>query len=98
MKKQLVVLAALVVIFVCLCLAIVYSSERKTELQAAKTSEVQKLTSQLKSAQDEQKLHDATNTKNLQNAGAQIITLNQQKATLCTQIKTARLIQPLCNQ
>lgn len=97
MKKQLAILAALIVIFVCMSVAIVYSNDRKALATAAQTSEVKSLKSQLSNAQAVQTLHDQANTADMKNAGDQILSLNQQKTTLCAQIKAAKLVQPLCN-
>lgn len=97
MKKQLAILAALVVIFVCLSVAIVYSNDRKATNSVATTSQVKSLQAQLQRAQAVQTLHDQANTAAVKNAGDQIITLTAQKVTLCTQIKNARLVQPICN-
>lgn len=41
-------------------------------------------------------IHDAVNKSNLDAATAQVTTLTGQKATLCTQIRTAKLVNPLC--
>lgn len=41
-------------------------------------------------------LHDAVNSAALKNANNQIDILNDQKTTLCSQIKAAKLPQPLC--
>lgn len=97
MKKQLTVLGVLIIIFVCLCVAIVYSNDRKTTNDVATTSQVKSLQDQLQRVQTVQTLHDQANTATVKNAGEQILTLQQQKTTLCTQIKNARLVQPLCN-
>jgi uncharacterized protein YxeA len=89
MKKQLILLSVLVTILVCLSIAIVYSNDRQARQQAIKTSEVQKLQATLKQ-------HDQVNETALKDAGSRILTLTQEKATLCTQIKGAKLVQPLC--
>lgn len=96
MKQQLTILAAVVVIFVCSGVAIVASDHRKANTDAAQSSAVQSFQTQLKSAQDTQKLHDSVNTTAIKNAGDQIINLTNQKTTLCAQIKAAKLVQPIC--
>lgn len=92
MKTRLLILAALVVILVCTCVAIVVSNNRK----APADPRVKSLQTQLKKSQDVQKQHDAVNTTAIKNAGDQIILLTNDKNTLCTQIKAAKLPQPLC--
>lgn len=96
MKKQLAVLAALIVVLVCLGIAVIYSNDHRAKLAAAQTSQVQGLKKQLLTLQQEQTLHDQVDVANLKNASDQIINLTQQKTALCIQVKAARLTQPLC--
>lgn len=96
MKKQLVILAALAVVLVCLSVAVIYSNDRGARNKTVTTTQVKALQAQLTREQAVSALHDAANTANIKNAGDQILTLQTQKTTLCTQIKAARLTQPLC--
>lgn len=96
MKKQLAILVAIVIVLACSSVAIVRSNDRKAQATVTTTSQVKSLQAQLARVQAVQTLHDQTNTTAIKNAGDQIITLTQQKATLCTQIKGAKLTQPLC--
>lgn len=96
MKPKLVVLTALVVVLVCFSVAIVYSNDRKALSTAVQTSQVKSLQAQLQDVKAVQALHDQANTTAIKNTGNQIITLTAQKATLCAQIKGAKLLQPLC--
>lgn len=92
MKKNLTVLAALVVVLVCLSIAIVRSNDRKADAAAVQNSQVKSLKSQLSQADVRYKV----DSLNLTNANTQITTLANQKNILCVQIKAARLAQPLC--
>jgi hypothetical protein len=96
MKKQLVVLAALVAVLVCLSVAIVYSNDRNGRVNAVTTTRVKVLEDQLTREQAVSALHDQANTANMKNAADQILKLQTDQKTLCTQIKAARLVQPLC--
>lgn len=77
--------------------AIVYSNDRKALATATQTSQVKNLQSELRTSEAVQKLQEQANTADIKNAGDTILTLNQQKTTLCNQIKAAKLAQPLCN-
>lgn len=90
MKKHLILIGACVVVLLCLGYAVSVSNGRQANAQAAQSSQVKK-------AQDIVKQHDAVNAAALKNAGDRIIQLTQDKVTLCNQIKTAKLVQPLCN-
>lgn len=96
MNKLVAIGVACAIVIALSCVAIVYSNDHQARLNAAKTSEVQNLQKQLKDAKEDLRVHDATNTAALHNAGQQILTQNQKIATICFQVKTARLLQPLC--
>lgn len=96
MKKQLIILTAAVVVLVCTTTAIVASADRDNVAQAAQTSEVQKARAAQKKAEDTLRSHDNVNAANIKNAGDEILELKTKTATLCAQIKTAKLVQPLC--
>lgn len=90
MKKQLLLIGTCVLVLLCLGYAVVISNDRQTRVQAAQSSQVKK-------AQDTLKQHDAVNQAALKNAGDRIVQLQGDKATLCAQVKAAKLVQPLCN-
>lgn len=96
MKQQLFILAASVVVLVCTGVAIVTYTNHKANADVTQASAVTSLKKQLKDSQAKLNLHDSVNATAIKNAGDQIILLNQQKATICTQVKAARLSQPLC--
>lgn len=94
MKKAIILTVLSVVVLVCIGAAIVVNQNRKDNVAQSPT--VKSLQAQLKASQDVQQEHDATNTAALHNAGTEIVSLTQVNTTLCTQIKTAHLVQPLC--
>lgn len=96
MKTKLIILATIVIVLVCTGIAISVSNGRKADATTVTDSRVQSLQNQLKSSQDVQKQHDAVNNTAIKNAGDQIILLTNQKATVCAQVKAAKLVQPLC--
>lgn len=89
MKKQLVILVAIIIVLACSSVAIVRSNDRKAQAAVTTTSQVKSLQAQLARVQAVQALHDQANTAAIKNAGNEII-------TLCAQIKGAKLVQPLC--
>lgn len=98
MKKIIVVPAALAVVLICLSVAVVRSNDHKSNAAAVKTSQVNALEAKVRQVQTIQTLHDRANIVNLKGATNQILSLKQQNATLCAQIKLHRLYQPLCNK
>jgi hypothetical protein len=95
MKNKLLILVALTAILAALCVSIVVSDNR-SKAQPADTPQVISLKAQLKKSQDQMKLHDGVNNTAIKNAGDLIQGQNQKITTLCTQIKAAKLTQPLC--
>jgi peptidoglycan hydrolase CwlO-like protein len=101
MKKSIIVLAALAVVFVCSGVAIVVSNERQAQVKSTQSLEVTKLKNQLKENNTSLVSRDSA----LQQAAAQIdvltqknTALSQTKTTLCNQLRIAKLAQPLCTQ
>lgn len=89
MKTTVFVIFSILVILAGFSIAIVEYNNHKVTKAAAVNSAVEQANATLK-------LHDQVNATNLANATVQITTLNTQKTTLCTQIKGAKLVQPLC--
>lgn len=89
MKITIFVIASILIVVGCTGVAIVEYNNHKITKTAAVNSAVEQANATLK-------LHDAVNATNLANATTQITTLTTQKTVLCTQIKGAKLVQPLC--
>jgi peptidoglycan hydrolase CwlO-like protein len=99
MKKYLAVAAATTAVLVCTGVAVDVSSNNQANVKADQVSQVQKLKSQLSDIQTAKASREAA----LSQAADQInvltqksTSLTQTNATLCAQIKAARLSQPLC--
>lgn len=94
MKKLSVLAVLIAVVLVCLSVAIVVSSDRKSKVAQSPT--VKALQTQLKLEQDVRLQHDATNAAALHNAGAEIVSLTNQKVSLCATLKANKLTSPVC--
>lgn len=93
MKKYVVIVLSLIVVLGLLSIA-VYKYENRPKPKPGETLQ-QAVAAQAK-AEKTMKQHDMVNTVIMNNANSQIAALTAQKSTLCTQIKTAKLPQPLC--
>lgn len=87
--KAAFILVSLVIVAGALSLATIHYHNHKLTVASAANSAVITANNTLKE-------HDAVNAAALTAANTQVATLNSQKVTLCTQIKTAKLSQPLC--
>lgn len=89
MKKSIFIVVSLLIVLACFSVAVV-------EYHNHKVTQVAAVNSAVKTANDTLRVHDAVNARNMLLANNQIVTLQNQKATICVQVKTAKLVQPLC--
>ena len=83
-------------IIVLLGLLVIATHRYDNRARPAKLVTVEEALGAEKEAKQTMREHDAVNAAALLNANNQITTLTSHKATLCQQIKTAKLPQPLC--
>lgn len=94
MKRSYIFILIIVLAVVGVIGASIYEYQHRAKVTPGTTS--QQALNERQDALKALAIHDAVNKSNLDAANAQITTLTSQKATLCTQIKTAKLVNPLC--